>query len=422
MPARLRRDARCKPLAEFLRRRRLLSAAGVAALGLPHWAMAAEEVPASAPLALADGQRPLIAYPQKRPLLAVSTRPPHLETPFAVFDEGVLTPNDAFFVRYHLADIPLAIDTASFRLTVGGHVERALSLSLDELHGLASGSEVVAVNQCSGNSRGYSEPRVFGAQLSNGSMGNARWAGVPLRTVLARAGVKAGAQVVVFDGLDRPVVPATPDFRKSLGIDHALSSEPLIAWQMNGEPLPMLNGFPLRLVVPGWFGTYWMKHLASIEVLDHAFEGHDAFFMTKGYRVPDNDCTCVAPGTAPAATRPISTLALRSFITNVHPGQVFPRDQPARLRGIAFDRGSGIRAVEVSSDGGTRWQAAELAEELGPWSFRAWQLLVRFERAGPARLMVRATSKSGESQPTEAGWNPGGYRRNVIESVSVEVA
>jgi DMSO/TMAO reductase YedYZ molybdopterin-dependent catalytic subunit len=134
---------------------------------------------------------------------------------------------------------------------------------------------------------------MFGAQLGNGAMGNARWQGVPLRSVLEKAGVSPGAIQVTFNGLDAPVLPATPDFRKALDIEHALSPEPLLAWGMNGEDLPFLNGYPLKLIVPGYFGTYWVKQLSEIEVLDHAFEGHDAFFMTTGYRLPDNDCHCV---------------------------------------------------------------------------------------------------------------------------------
>ena len=128
-------------------------------------------------VAFAGGQRELVKYPQKRPLIRVTTRPPHLETPFEVFNQGAITPNDAFFVRYHLANIPLSIDADTYRLEVKGTVDKPLSLSLADLKALGEPVEVIAVNQCSGNSRGYSAPRVFGAQLSNGAMGNARWGG-----------------------------------------------------------------------------------------------------------------------------------------------------------------------------------------------------------------------------------------------------
>jgi sulfite dehydrogenase (cytochrome) subunit A len=369
----------------------------------------------------AAGPRPLVKYPGKRALIRVSTRPPHLETPFSVFNDGPITANDAFFVRYHLANIPLSIDPHAYRLSVKGWVDTPLELSLSELQSLAEPVEVIAVNQCSGNSRGFSVPRVFGAQLANGAMGNARWLGVPLHKVLDKAGVKPGAQQVTFDGLDRPILASTPDFRKALEIQHALSAEPLLAWRMNGQDLPYLNGYPLKLIVPGYFGTYWVKHLSTIEVLDHPFTGHDAAFMTTAYRVPDNDCQCVAPGTTPATTRPISTLPVRSFITNITNDGSVHAGRPVELKGIAFDGGSGIKAVDVSLDAGQTWQAATLGKNLGRYSFREWHVGVRFEHKGPAVLKVRATNQAGEVQPEAATWNPAGYRRHVIESTPVNV-
>src|SRR6202012_5378818 len=215
-----------------LTRRNFVRSAALAAATLPLAARAATDTAEG--VTFADGPRPLVRYPGKRPLIRVTTRPPHLETPFPIFNSCVITPNDAFFVRYHLATIPLSVDTKSYRLSVHGFVQTPLSLSLDEIKSLADTVEVVAVNQCSGNSRGFSAPRVFGAQLANGSMGNARWTGVPLRKVLEKAGVKPGAKQVTFDGLDKPVLPTTSDFRKALDIEHALSDEPLLAWSMNG--------------------------------------------------------------------------------------------------------------------------------------------------------------------------------------------
>lgn len=370
-------------------------------------------------VSVAAGPRPLVQYPQKRPLTLVTTRPPHLETPFRVFNDGPITPNDAFFVRYHLANFPTSIDPDSYRLTIKGAVDTPLSLSLAELKALGEPVEVVAVNQCSGNSRAFSMPRVFGAQLGNGSMGNARWLGVPLKAVLEKAGVKAEAKQVSFDGLDKPVLATTPDFVKALDIDHAMNGEPMIAWSMNGEDLPLLNGYPIRLVVPGYFGTYWVKHLSEIEVLDHTYEG---FFMAKGYRVPDNDCFCVSPGTAPTNTRPIAKLPVRSFITSVGHGDVLPLKQSLVLKGIAFDGGAGIGKVEVSIDGGKQWREAALGQDLGRFSFREWTLLINFAHRGATQLMVRATSNAGETQPLRAGWNPGGYRRNVVETTHVTIA
>jgi sulfite dehydrogenase len=390
-----------------------------AASAIPFGALAATDT--SEGVSFADAPRPLVSYPGKRPLIRVTTRPPHLETPFTAFNEGAITANDAFFVRYHLANIPLSIDSATYRLNVSGVVRTPLSLSLTEIKQLAEPVEVVAVNQCSGTSRGFFAPRVFGAQLANGSMGNARWVGVPLRKVLEKAGVGPGARQVTFDGLDKPVLPSTSDFRKALDIEHALSDEPLLAWSMNGADLPFLNGYPLKLIVPGYFGTYWVKHLATIEVIDHTFEGHDALFMTTAYRVPDNDCQCVPPGTAPAKTRPISTLAVRSFITNVLNGATLHAGRDVELKGIAFDGGSGIRDIDVSIDAGRTWTTATLGKNLGRFSFREWHKVVRFKDRGAAVLMVRATSQQGEVQPATAEWNPAGYRRHVIESTAVSV-
>jgi len=401
------------------RRRFLRNAAALALTASPLASLAANAEETPEEVTYAAGPRPLVAYPQKRPLLVVSTRPPHLETPFEVFNEGVITPNDAFFVRYHLANIPTRIDPETYRLTVKGLVDTPLSLSLAELKSLAQPVTVVAVNQCSGNSRGFSMPRVFGAQLGNGSMGCARWLGIPLKAVLAKAGIKTGAKQVTFRGLDKPVLPTTPEFIKALDIDHAMNGEPMIAWSMNDTDLPFLNGYPIRLVVPGYFGTYWVKHLSEIEVLDHTFDG---FFMAKGYRVPDNDCQCVAPGTTAAKTKPISVLAVRSFITSVKHGDVLPLQRAIALKGIAFDGGSGIAKVEVSSNGGQRWQAATLGQDLGRYAFRPWQLDIKLANKGATQLMVRATSRDGETQPLHADWNPGGYRRHAVETYHVIVA
>jgi len=403
-----------------LSRRQLIQGVGALALtASPMAGLMAQDT--SEGITFAAGPRPLIQYPGKIPMIRVHTRPPHLETPFAIFNQGPITPNDAFFVRYHLANMPTSIDLDTYRLSVTGHVKSPLKLSLDELKALAPAEEIVAVNQCSGNSRGYFSPRVFGAQLGNGAMGNARWQGVPLRTVLEKAGVSAGAVQVTFNGLDAPVLPETPDFRKALAIEHALSPEPLLAWGMNGEDLPFLNGYPVKLVVPGYFGTYWVKQLSEIEVLDHVFEGHDAFFMTTAYRLPDNECQCVEPGSAPAATLPIATLAVRSFITSVQSGESLPAGRSIELKGIAFDGGSGIKTVDVSTAAGRTWQAAALGEDLGRFSFREWRLTVSFASKGAAVLMVRAISVQGETQPMEAVWNPAGYRRNIVESTPVIV-
>lgn len=363
-----------------------------------------------------NGERPLVKYPQKRPMIGITSRPPQLETPFPVFNEGPITPNDAFFVRYHLADIPLDIDPATFTLEIKGKVDHPLRLSLEDIKAMAQ-TEIVAVNQCSGNSRGFVDPRVAGGQLGHGAMGNARWRGVSLKTVLDRAGVQHGAKQVVFGGMDGPVSDRTPDFAKALDVDHARDGEVMLAHLMNGRDLPFLNGFPLRLVVPGYYGTYWIKHLNEITVIDNTY---DNFWMKKAYRIPDNACACVEPGTTPTATVPIGRLNVRSFITNIPEGAQLRRGGKI-LKGIAFDGGTGIRNVEVSVDGGKTWKGTRLGRDYGRYAFREWKTPVRLA-PGPHELKVRATSNGGDVQPAEARWNPAGYMRNVIETVRVTVS
>jgi sulfite dehydrogenase (cytochrome) subunit A len=363
-----------------------------------------------------NGTRDLVAFPQKRPLIVLTSRPPQLETPFSVFNEGLLTPNDAFFVRYHWSGLPLSIDPAAYRVRITGTVDRPLELSLDELRRAAAPAEIVAVNQCSGNSRGHFTPRVNGGQLSNGAMGNARWTGIPLKAVLDKAGVQRGAVQVSFNGLDQPPLGDGPDFVKALDIDHARDGEVMLAWQMNGAELPFLNGYPLRLVVPGYYGTYWIKHVSDIQVLDTPFQG---FWMSTAYRIPDNPCACIEPGTTPSATKPIGRFTVRSFITSLQNDTRVPANRETVARGIAFDGGQGIAEVAFSSDGGTIWQPARLGTNHGRYSFHEWTARFTPGKKGPLELKVRATSRSGETQPLTPTWNPAGYMRNVVETVKV---
>ncbi len=370
-------------------------------------------------LPFANGVRDLVRYPQKRALIRLTSRPPQLETPFEVFNEGVLTPNDAFFVRYHLPNIPTEIDPDTYRLEIKGSVQTPLTLSLKELKENFEAVEVVAVNQCSGNSRGFSSPRVGGGQMANGAMGNARWRGVRLKDVLEKAGLAAGAKQVAFNGLDTPPAPQVPDFVKALELDHAMGGEVLLAYGMNGEDLPLLNGYPVRLVVPGYYGTYWIKHLSEITVLDTAFDG---FWMSTAYRIPNTPGACLPPGTAPKSTVPIGRFNVRSFLTSLGDGAVVARGRPVVLRGIAFDGGAGIAEVVVSTDGGASWKAATLGADLGNYSFREWTLPFTPAGAGALELKVKATNRLGESQPLEALWNPAGYMRNVVETTRISVS
>jgi DMSO/TMAO reductase YedYZ molybdopterin-dependent catalytic subunit len=370
------------------------------------------------PLPGGPDERPMTtAFPQKGPMILQRTRPPLLETPFEVFDQSVFTPNDRFFVRWHWADIPTQISVDSFRLAIRGHVNRELSLSLDDIMSLPQ-VELAAVNQCSGNSRGYFQPRVPGGEWSNGAMGNARWTGARLKDVLDRAGIKAGAVQVRFNGMDEPIVPDAPDFMKSLDIDHARDGEVILAYGMNGEPLPLLNGFPLRLIVPGWYSVYWVKMLNDVEVLN---QPDTNFWMATAYRIPDTPHASVTPTETGFKSVPINRLVPRSFITNIKAGDRLQAAVPTLVRGIAFGGDAGVARVDFSSDGGNSWRQAELGRDEGKYSFRQWQ--VPFAPIqGDHVLMVRCTSTAGETQPDAPNWNPSGFMRNVIEKTAVVAA
>jgi DMSO/TMAO reductase YedYZ molybdopterin-dependent catalytic subunit len=404
-----------------LSRRNFLAGAGglgvgglLGAFGLPARAGELIELP------FANGRRELVTnFPQKGAMILQRTRPPLLETPFEVFDRGVFTPNDRFYVRWHLANIPTAIDPIEFRLKVRGHVRQPLSLSLQDLLQDFPPFEIAAVNQCSGNSRGFFSPRVTGGQWENGAMGNALWRGVRLKDVLDRAGVNAGAVQVRLKGLDTGLVPQTPNFLKSLAVDHARDGEVMIAYEMNGEPLPLLNGFPLRLVVPGWYATYWVKMLEDIEVLDQPDEN---YWTSKAYLIPDTPGANVTPEQKGVKMIPINRMLPRSFFTSLADGAVVKRGQTLNVRGIAFGGDTGVAKVLLSADQGQRWQEARLGANHGHYSFRQWESPLRFATAGRQRLMVRAVNTAGVMQPDKPNWNGGGFMRNVIESIDVQVS
>ena len=358
----------------------------------------------------------LVRYPEKTNLILRTDRPPQLEMPLHYFRQD-LTPNEAFYVRWHLEGIPNSIDPRVFRLRIGGHVEKPASLSIQDLRTQFETFSLIAVNQCSGNSRSFFEPRVPGGQWRNGAMGNARWTGVRLREVLDRCGVKAGAVEVSFEGLDRAPLNTTPRFAKALGIDHARDGEVMVAYEMNGTDLPMLNGFPLRLVVPGWYATYWVKALNEIIVLPEKFHG---FWMDKAYRIPNTPNANEDPEHLATETIPINRLSLRSLFVRPEPGEQLAHGTPFEIQGLAFDSGHGIQRVEVSINDGTSWQAARLDPESGKYSWRRWRLSWLPATIGKYRLSVRAFNQAGQEQTTGL-WNRSGFMRNVIEKTEVEV-
>ncbi len=372
------------------------------------------EIPAEL-LAAVDRQH-LVRFPEKTDMILLTSRPPQLETPFHYFRE-LITPNEALFVRWHISQIPTSVNLNEWRLKVGGNTEKELQLSMDDLRKFDKVT-YTAVIQCSGNSRSLFDPHVPGGQWKNGAMGNVTWGGARLKDILKEAGVKEGSVEVSFDGLDGPPLPTVPDFVKSLPLDKAAEEDVIVAYEMNGKFLPLLNGFPARLIVPGWFATYWVKSLSAITVLPKQFEG---FWMKSAYRIPDDPCACVPPGTAPKKTVPINKFDTRSFIVEPAEGATLKVNKPVQLMGMAFSGGYGIRDVIVSTDSGKTWNATTLGKDIGKYSWRQWTYTWHPKKAGKYTLMVRATDTIGESQPFEPLWNPAGFMRNNIEKIEVTV-
>ena len=373
------------------------------------------EIPAEL-IAAVDARR-LARYPEKTDLILLTSRPPQLETPLQYFRE-LLTPNDALFVRWHLANIPTSIDTQQWRLAVSGNIDKEVRLSLDELKTKFEKVSYTAVMQCSGNGRSFFEPRVAGGQWKNGSMGNTTWTGVRLRDLLNAAGVKPGSVDISFKGLDKGTLPTVPDFVKSLPVDKAMEDDILVAYEMNGKPLLMLNGFPVRLVVPGWYATYWVKSLTEIMVLPKSFE---EFWMKTAYRIPDTPCGCVPPGSKPQKTVPVNRMTTRSLIVEPADGAKLKLHKPVTITGLAFSGGYLVKDVIVSVDGGKTWSKATLGKDLGKYSWIQWSYTWRPAKSGNYTLMARATNSIGESQPFEGLWNPSGYLWNKVEPIDVSV-
>jgi DMSO/TMAO reductase YedYZ molybdopterin-dependent catalytic subunit len=414
----------------MLTRRSLLQtpAAGAMAAGLgtlfPRFATQAQaETTLNLSPALPEGTRTqatLDALPGKKPLIKLSYRPPNYETPIGYLG-AVVTPNDAFFVRYHLADIP-HVDAQTWMLAVGGEgANGAAQLSLAQLRQLPA-FEVVAVCQCSGNRRGLFQPHVAGVQWGYGAMGCARWKGARLKDLLAKVGLKKEALEIVFDGADGPALDKTPDFVKSIPLWKALEDTTLVAYEMNGEPLPHWNGFPARIVVPGWTATYWVKHLTSIRVASKPFDG---FWMKSAYRIPLGKFPVVARFTSQesAVNTPITEMVVNSLITSHSDGASVRAGSNVVVTGIAWDGGYGISSVEVSIDGGRTWTAAALGkDDLGQFAFRAWSYGFAPRTRGKHVVMARATNKIGQGQTTTLIPNPAGYHHNVIQAVTLVAA
>ncbi|NOZ41957.1 MAG: molybdopterin-dependent oxidoreductase [Alphaproteobacteria bacterium] len=368
---------------------------------------------------------PYATYPQKLPLLRLTDRPVQLETPRHYFNQ-VFTPNEATFVRYHLPGEPNSVDMTKWRLQLEGEVTKPLSLSLADLLNKFEPVEVAAVMQCSGNSRSFFQPRVPGGQWGNGAMANALWTGVRLSDLIKAAGLKAGAVEIQFQGLDFGKGPkgyGSHAFMKSWSIDDPILEQAIVAYAMNGEPLPMLNGFPVRMVFPGKFATYWLKHVTWIRVLDHKDSN---FWMARAYRIPDTANGATTPeAVARGEVRmiPIGSvnLPVRSFLVSPDGSSKIPAGLPTMIRGIAFSGTGPVVKVEISPDNGRSWHPAALGKDYGPYSFRTWHALWTPRKPGQYTLAVRATDAHGHRQPDKAIWNPGGYLLNNILRQSLTV-
>jgi sulfite oxidase len=349
---------------------------------------------------------------EAEPGLIVRNRwPLDAETPPEVFEQWK-TPNRLFFVRSHFG--APAVGLSPWRLEVGGLVRTTLALGLDDLKGLEPVTRP-AVLQCSGNGRSHYDPKVPGVGWSLGAVGNAEWTGVRLKDLLERAGVKAGAAHVHLLGADGPPNPKTPAFLRSIPLERALDPTTVVAIAMNGEPLPLLHGGPLRLVVPTWSGNHWIKWLRRITV---AAEEAPGFYQQTGYRMPK---VAAPPGAVlkPSDLVPLTTLNVKSLIARpARDGRPLKAGRQ-EVRGVAWTGAGRVTKVEVSVDDGA-WRAATLGgpDHVGSW--RTWALAWD---APPGRhtLRARATDSDGQVQPESSPWNKSGYLWNGIDRVSCEV-
>jgi DMSO/TMAO reductase YedYZ molybdopterin-dependent catalytic subunit len=343
-------------------------------------------------------------------MMVRSSRPQDLEMPLDGFHEWI-TPLDRFFVRCHTY-LPERANLSDWRLKVDGVVNQPLTLTIDDLKKLPR-VELVGVLECAGNGRSFYQPRVAGTQWAFGSVGNARWAGVRFRDVLQKAGLKDSAREILLDGADMPL-GTMPKFQRTVTLQKALDPDTLLAYEMNGQPIPDEHGFPLRLIAPGWAGDSWVKWLRHVEVLDREFDG---FWMKTAYRHPIKH---VEPGAAVDAADlvPVTDLNVKSVIATpgswVKPGRV-------RISGAAWSNSSPVSKVDVSVDGGKTWKPARLGKDQSRYAWRLWELDWQAP-AGKYTLMARATNAAGQSQPLSQEWNPSGYLWNVAQPIDVEVS
>ncbi|HEY2843865.1 MAG TPA: sulfite oxidase [Bryobacteraceae bacterium] len=348
----------------------------------------------------------------KRDMLVRSVRPEDLEMPLSGFAD-YLTPIEHFFVRTHVYVPTVALN--DWRLNVAGSVAAPLTLTMDDLRKLPA-VELVGVLECAGNGRAFYQPAVPGMQWGHGAVGNARWRGVRLADVLKRAGLKTSARAILFDGVDVPL-GTMPDFQRSLPVEKALDPNTLLAYEMNGETLPVKHGFPLRVVAPGWAGDIWIKWLTSIRVLDQESDG---FWMKSAYRHPARP---VPPGIAIPADRmePVTNLRVKSVIASPLDGAQLAPGRPTTIRGVAWGTDP-VVSVEVSTDGGRSWKTAALQSgQRTRFGWRQWEFAWTPPQAAYYTILARARDAAGNTQPLDQEWNPSGYLWNVVPRVRVNV-
>jgi DMSO/TMAO reductase YedYZ molybdopterin-dependent catalytic subunit len=346
-----------------------------------------------------------------------TVRPPNNEPSVGSLD-SLYTQNHLFFERSHLAGIPDLTPT-DWRLEITGDaIERPMTLTFAQLTDKKTFAQVelAALAVCSGNRRGLFDPKVPGVQWGHGALGNALWKGVRLRDVLKLAGVKANALEVILDGADVPVNPGTPDFIKSLPLSRALDDSTLIAYGMNGAPLPKAQGFPARIVVPGWTATYWIKQIIKIEV---SSKPHDGFWMKTAYRIPKGTFAATEtewPSQVTKTTAPVTKLIVNSLITKPSSAIPVKKGQLVVVSGFAWDDGNGLEKVEVSIDEGNTWQRATLNKSKHKFSWQRFTLKTKAKKHGVIAARSKATSVSGETQPDKAIHNPAGYHHNATSN------
>lgn len=342
------------------------------------------------------------------------TNPLDAETPVREFT-SYLTPISRFFVRSHFGPPPPeAVSDTNWKLRVGGLVERSSEFTLKDLRQMESVT-ITAVLQCSGNGRAHHRPKVPGVQWDRGAVGNAQWTGVRLRDVLTRVGVLASGKHVQFQGADRPVVDSVPLFVRSIPLEKALHPDTILAYEMNGRPLPLLHGAPLRVITPGWMADSCTKWLTDITVQADEAKG---YYMQTAYRVPVRP---VEPGAiASGPSRPVEAMVVKSLIAAPQEGdRVGPG--PVTIQGVAWGGDAKVVNVEVSIDEGKTWEAARLVGEDQPYAWRQWQFIWKAKAAGTFTILCRATDARGEVQQAMSPWNPSGFLWNGWDRVTITV-